>query len=133
MSVDGPSNVDFHQKVDGKGPVIVLMKTSKGVILGAYTEVGFTGSDQYHRDDNCVVFNVDTKFKQRIIGSPYAVEDFPKWGPRFDAGSMGLGFYGNPMNAQNVACCFSRQTGNADEWRERRQVNLKNGIHPLTL
>ena len=97
MSVDGPSNVDFHQKVDGKGPVIVLMKTSKGVTLGAYTEVGFTGSNQYKRDDNCVVFNVDTKFKQRIIGSSYAVEDFPMWGPRFDYGSVGL--LGCPMNA----------------------------------
>ena len=45
MSVDGVSNVDFHQKVDGKGPVVVLLKTSKGVTLGAYTEVGFTGSN----------------------------------------------------------------------------------------
>ena len=45
MSVDGASNVDFHQKVDGKGPVVVLLKTSKGVTLGAYTEIGFTGSN----------------------------------------------------------------------------------------
>ena len=37
MSVDGASNVDFHQKVDGKGPVVVLYLTSKGVTLGAYT------------------------------------------------------------------------------------------------
>ena len=117
MSVDGPSNVDFHQKVDGKGPVIVLMKTSKGVTLGAYTEVGFTGSDKYKRDENCVVFNVDTKFKQRIIGTPYAVEDFPKWGPRFDYGSVGL--LGCPMNAQNGASCLSSQTGTLEAMKLR--------------
>ena len=118
MSVDGPSNVDFHQKVDGKGPVIVLMKTSKGVTLGAYTQVGFASSDQYKRDDNCVVFNIDTMFKQRIIGTPFAVEDFSKWGPRFDAGTFGL--YGDPMNAQNAADCCSRQTSNAPDWSQRR-------------
>ena len=50
--------------------------------------------------------NVDTKFKQRIVGSAWAVEDFPKWGPRFDAGSFGL--LGDPMNSQNNASCTSR-------------------------
>ena len=130
MSVDGKSNVDFHQKVDGKGAVIVLMKTSKGVTLGAYTQVGFTNSNQYKRDDNCVVFNVDTRFKQRIIGTPYAVEDFSQWGPRFDYGSVGLA--GNPMDSKNGSCSVSRQTGILDD-RKNRQVNLINGMHPLTL
>ena len=106
MSLDGARSVDFHQKVDGKGPVVVLVKTSKGVTFGAYTEVGFTGSNQYKRDDKCVVMNVDTKFSQRIVGSNWAVEDFPGEGPRFDAGSVS--FYGSQLNSYNIGRCYSR-------------------------
>ena len=107
MTVDGTSHVDFHQKVDGKGPVVVLIKTSKGVVTGAYTRVGFSGAERYHRDDQCVVFNLKTRFKQRIVGSDWAVEDFPsRWGPRFDAGSLGLS--GFPMNADNSSCCLTK-------------------------
>ncbi len=62
MTVDGVTGVDFHKKVDGKGPVLVLVKTSKGVTFGAFTEVGFTNSNSYKRDDKCVVMNIDTKF-----------------------------------------------------------------------
>jgi hypothetical protein len=64
MSADGNTNVDFHNKVDGKGPVVVLFRTSKGVTFGAYTKVGFSGSNTCKRDDDCVLFNLDTKFKQ---------------------------------------------------------------------
>ena len=106
MTVDGATAADFHKKVDGKGPVVVLVKTSKGVTFGAYTEVGFTSSNSYKRDDKCVVMNIDTKFSQRIVGSNWAVEDFPHEGPRFDAGSFG--FYGNPLNSFNRGRCYSR-------------------------
>jgi hypothetical protein len=117
MTRNGARSLDFHQKVDGKGPVVVLIKTSKGVIFGGYTEVGFTGSNSYKRDDKCVLMNIDTKFTQRIVGSHWAVEDFPEWGPRFDAGSFG--FYADPMNSLNSGRCYSRST-DTSEWSPRR-------------
>ena len=129
MSQDGNCNQDFHYKVDGKGAVVVLFQTEGGVTLGAYTSVGFTGSDSYKRDDDCVLFNLNSKFRLRVIDSQWAVEDFKKWGPRFDGGAIGLKAY--PMNRENNSDCLAKDT-DTSIWKDRMNIKTINGLHPLT-
>ena len=69
---------------------------------GGITLIGFKSCNQYINDPDCCVFNLKTRFK-KFIKSPYAVEDFDYWGPRFDWGSLGLA--GDFFKINETVCC----------------------------
>ena len=55
---DGFSASSFHSKVDGKGGVIVLIKSKSNQVFGAFTKMGFDSSNTYKNDKEAFLFHV---------------------------------------------------------------------------
>ena len=53
---DGDDASIFHQKCDNKCNVLVVFKTTKGLIFGGYTEVGYKGKNVGNVIDNKAFF-----------------------------------------------------------------------------
>ena len=65
MIKDGNRTIDFHKKVDIKGPTIVLFKTIDGYNFGGYTSKSFKSSGGWTKDPDSFLFNLNNfnKFK----------------------------------------------------------------------
>jgi hypothetical protein len=57
-SEDGWSASTFHSKVDDKGAVICIIRSSNGNIFGGYTKIGFDSSSLYKADSDAFLFSV---------------------------------------------------------------------------
>ena len=44
-TIDGSTPSDFHKKVDNKGPTLSIIKTKKGFIFGAFTNISYTSEN----------------------------------------------------------------------------------------
>ena len=55
---DGDDCSKFHEKCDNKNQVLVIFKTTKGLIFGGYTEIGYEGSGGSKIDNNAFFFLV---------------------------------------------------------------------------
>jgi hypothetical protein len=81
---DGDDASIFHQKCDNKCQVLAVFKTTKGLIFGGYTEVGYKG-----KNDGCVIdnkaffFSCDLKKIYNVKNGKTAIYDFQNYGPTF--------------------------------------------------
>ena len=70
------SNSVFHSKVDYKGPTVFIVKTANNRKIGGFTSVSWNQENKEMVDDNCFLFNLDsrTKFgiKKKGTGALYA-------------------------------------------------------------
>ena len=62
----------FHEKVDGRGPTIHIIKTEYGRVFGAYAqETWMSGGEvpetKYKRDENAFMFHVTDKKLHELI------------------------------------------------------------------
>ena len=55
---DGDDASIFHQKCDNKCQVLAVFKTTKGLIFGGYTEVGYKGNYGDVYDNKAFFFHV---------------------------------------------------------------------------
>ena len=86
---DGQHCSKFHSKCDGKVQQLVFVKTTKGEVLGGYTEIGFKSRGDSFVDNNAFVFSFLTK---KIYNSKYnekVILDSDANGPCFTASSYG--------------------------------------------
>ena len=60
-SKDGDSAEVFHSLCDGIAPLVVLIKTSKNVIFGGYTEAPYSFAKKRtgNKDDNAFIFSIN--------------------------------------------------------------------------
>ena len=65
VSRDGDRISTFTEKVKGKSPTLILIKTKTGYKFGGYTTVewNMTGSYTYKRDENAFIFSINNKKK----------------------------------------------------------------------
>ena len=85
MTRDGNTTIDFHRKVDIKGPTITLFKTKDGS-FGGYTSKSFKSNGGWIKDRESFLFNFDNLNKFKIKNnSENAVfyGDASKYGPEF--------------------------------------------------
>ena len=67
---------DFHKKCDNNPNILCVIKTSKNVKFGGFTEISWTTSNQEKRDDNAFCFSL-TKYKiYDIIKGMIAIGDY---------------------------------------------------------
>ncbi|EGG19891.1 hypothetical protein DFA_06995 [Cavenderia fasciculata] len=105
-SRDGFEASNFHQKCDGKGKTITLIKSGDGNIFGGYNSQSWNSNGQYYGDGSCFLFTIinkqeglaSTKFPahfgfQNIQGSAQA-------GPIF--GTNDIIISGNPTTLSNM-------------------------------
>ena len=57
-SRDGFSNDKFHALCDNQGPLLVLVKTGKDILIGGFSSVPWKNSGGYTVDPKCVVFSL---------------------------------------------------------------------------
>jgi len=67
---DGQMISDIHKKIDNIRSVLILIKTTKGIRFGGYSENGFNNSESELKDNKAFVFSLDKK-------SIYNNEDSP--------------------------------------------------------
>ena len=65
VSRDGDRISTFAEKVKGKSPTLILIKTKTGYKFGGYTTVewNMTGNYAYKRDENAFIFSINNKKK----------------------------------------------------------------------
>ena len=61
-SRDGWTKEIFAGKVFNKGATLILIKTSKNAIFGGFTSLKWEDSNDYKRDTEAFVFNLESKF-----------------------------------------------------------------------
>ena len=87
MIRDGNRTIDFHKKVDIKGPSIVLFKTIDGYNFGGYTSKSFKSSGGWIKDPESFLFNLNklSKFKIKNGNENAALfyGNAAKYGPEF--------------------------------------------------
>ena len=82
-TIDGDKAQNFHNKVDGKGPLIILVKTSENIIIGGYTSYPWSSSNQFEYDQDAFLFSINKKEKYNIINYDMACFHSKDDGPCF--------------------------------------------------
>ena len=94
---DGDDSNIFHQKCDNNPQILVLFKTTKGIILGGYTEIGYKGSGYERIDNKAFFFSCDRKKIYKVKQNKTAIYDAIKdkynnniYGPQFGTNTNDL-------------------------------------------
>ena len=66
MTRDGNRTIDFHKKVDIKGPTITLFNTKDGYSFGGYTSKSFKSNGGWIKDPDSFLFNFNNLSKFKI-------------------------------------------------------------------
>ena len=66
MTRDGNRTIDFHKKVDIKGPTITLFYTQDGYSFGGYTSKSFKSNGGWVKDPDSFLFNFNNLSKFKI-------------------------------------------------------------------
>merc|ERR1712228_263803 len=71
---DGFAAHQFHTKCDGKGPTLIVIKSTIGNIFGGYTELPWASSGSYKRDNNAFVYVLQSKTNKRQKATKWGVK-----------------------------------------------------------
>ena len=104
---DGKNGKDFHKNCDEKRNQLIFIKTTKGNIIGGYTEIGYKSSGKYIKDDNTFVFSLFKKKIYNIKKGKYAISDYPKRGPCFYNSNYYIIYIGENMFDDQGNTCDS--------------------------
>ena len=66
ISRDGDRMSTFYNKIEGKAPTLILIKTKAGYKCGGYTTVIWSQNDNYKKDELAFIFSIDKKKKYTI-------------------------------------------------------------------
>jgi len=82
---DGDSAEVFHSLCDNISPLLVIIKTTKNVIFGGYTEAPYTFSKKRigNKDDNAFLFSIDKMKTYDVEKGTNATCSFKDYGPVF--------------------------------------------------
>ena len=105
-SQDGWEASEFHDKCDGKGATLVVIKTSTGQVCGGYTSVAWSKNTGFKSDSSAAVFSVDNKLKYPCLIHSEAVYHYSSNGPSF--GNFLFEIFCDPMNKINCSICSTR-------------------------
>jgi hypothetical protein len=87
MTRDGNRTIDFHKKVDSKGPTITIFCTKDGYSFGGYTSKSFKSNGGWIKDPDSFLFNFNNLRKFKIKNGKENDAIFygnsAKYGPEF--------------------------------------------------
>ena len=98
--IDGDKALNFHRYVDGKGPLIILVKTSTNKIIGGYTSIPWSSCNQIIYDSYAFLFSLTTEIKYDIFKPKFACYHSQNNGPVF----------GDNCELQIVDNCFKEHS-----------------------
>jgi len=89
-SKDGDRAQDFHEKCDGKGPTVVIIKTRTGNIFGGYTDVSWDSIGSHQQSSSSFIFRLRPDIGWYELKSKFfrtsAVGHYKNKGPVFGGG-----------------------------------------------
>jgi len=85
-SIDGDSFSDFHNKCDGKGPIVVIVKTTKGNVFGGYSGVSWSSTGGWKTHSTQFLFQLRPNSLRYGLTGRYGVFLHSDYGPLFGAG-----------------------------------------------
>merc|ERR1711934_1055576 len=91
MSSDGASASKFHEKCDGKGPTVTVVKTTTGSVFGAYRDSSFKSNGGYEPSTDSFLFIVKDRMYMKKKLPLYQHKDMAlynhrSYGPCFGGG-----------------------------------------------
>jgi hypothetical protein len=60
-SRDGFEIAKFHERCDNQGPLLVIIKTQKDILVGGFSSISWKNVGGYVVDPKCVVFSITRK------------------------------------------------------------------------
>ena len=109
---DGDSSSTFHNKCNGQGPTLTLVKTSTGYRCGGFTNIPWDSSGNYKKDNDAFVFSMDTRSKYMSTNSDKSIYCNSGYGPTFGNGHdlyLANGFF-TAANSNYCACPYTYKT-----------------------
>jgi len=88
-SKDGDSAQDFHAKCDGKGPTVVIIRTTTGNVFGGYAHVSWRSDNVWTHGATSFLFRLRPSFGEyakKTGNNHYAVYGGSSYGPTFGNG-----------------------------------------------
>mmetsp|Transcript_23722 Transcript_23722/g.20609 ORF Transcript_23722/g.20609 Transcript_23722/m.20609 type:complete len:297 (+) Transcript_23722:394-1284(+) len=87
-SQHGYNAKDFHQRCDGKGPTLTLVRASTGRTFGAYTDQEWASDDKYKSSSKSFLFSIDLeeKYELKPGHEQYSSRSAYNLGPCFGGG-----------------------------------------------
>ena len=115
-TIDGDKAQNFHNKVDGKNQLIILVKTSENIIIGGYTSNPWSSSNRFKYDQDAFLFSINKEEKYNIINYNSACYHSKDDGPCF----------GNNGELKIADNCFKEYsiTNNESNCYEFNDINL---------
>ena len=95
-TIDGDKAEFFHNKVDGKSPLIIFVKNTEDMIFGGYTSAAWSSSNDYQSDSEAFLFSLNNMKIYNIIKCNNACFHSKIYGP----------FFGNSSELNIVDNCF---------------------------
>lgn len=89
---DGDTAENFHSKVDGKGPTLIIIKTkgSNPKVFGGYTEVPWDKSGKNIKDEKAFVFDIEDTDCIKTSNPDFSVFCKSDMGPCFGEGGSDI-------------------------------------------
>ena len=103
-SRDGDEDKKFHEKCDNKRQILAVFKTTKGLIFGGYTEVGYKGNGNYIIDNKAFFFSCDLKKIYNVKTDKTAIYDHINYGPIFGNSNTIICVYDKMFDCNCCTC-----------------------------
>jgi hypothetical protein len=135
-TTDGFEASSFHEKCDGKGNTITIIKTNGNYVFGGFTAAKWSSSRRYTEDTKAFIFSVrrkgiSCKYKFMVKNENEAIYGHPNYGPTFgnedfvikdksninissysSYSNLGWAYHYPPENEDN----YSFLAGSYDDW-----------------
>ena len=93
---------DFRDRVRNQGATLIILRTYEGEICGGFTTKSWGNWDEYQRDADAFVFNMDKKYTP--TNNDCAIHTYPGGGFRF--GDEVLRLACDPLNLVDGGYCY---------------------------
>ncbi len=69
---DGFENSAFHLRCGNKGPLLIIIKTQTGLLIGGLTSMSWNDSDTWIVDPKCVLFSISRQKLYKRLDNGYS-------------------------------------------------------------
>lgn len=119
--IDNDSASSFHNKVDNKGPILVIIKTNDNRIIGGFSSKSWSSEDKNIEDDEAFLFSDFQKYNLNSKNNKYACVHNKEEGPHFGKNAL--------IVSNNCLKDYSNNICGKDDTYQFKKFNLiqKNG------
>ena len=111
-SDDGETSIDFHNKCDNIPNQLIILETSKGIIFGGYTKIGFKNSKEglFEIDNDAFIFSYNKKKIYFTKKNKEVIYNNNIYGPCFESGSDSIILIKENMLTDECSTCTAEES-----------------------